>query len=158
MVFHGSRSMRADDPSRRNITTTREREKISSSYGTNWTRGKKKRSTNRFHGRSSWFVAKRDLPKSRGRDVDHKRHVKTAFLSKRNQCPGKGKQRNRVSYITCPRWGWLPSNIGWRHKSVVKLWINFTVSRGVRKWKTGSIPRWRRIFWSKQSHGVALYR
>ena len=56
---------------------------------------------------------RRDLPKSRGRDVDHKRHIKTTLLSKqcrgnihdRNQCPGKGKQRNRVSYITCSRWG-----------------------------------------------------
>ena len=59
------------------------------------------------------IVSTGDLPKSLGRDVDHKRHIKTTLLSKqcrgnihdRNQCPGKGKQRNRVSYITCSRWG-----------------------------------------------------
>ena len=54
---------------------------------------------------------------------------KTTLLSKqcrgnihdRNQCPGKGKQRNRVSHITCSGWCRLPSNISRRHKSMVEL-------------------------------------
>ena len=166
MVFRGSRSMRTDGFSGRFVVTTREREKVSFPHGTNWTRGKTECATNRFHGGSSWPVPRRDLPKSRGRDVDHKWHIKTTLLSKqcrgnihdRNQCPGKGKQRNRVSHITCSGRCRLPSNISRRHESMVELWIDATVSRGIRGWKTGSIFGWRRIFWSKQSRGVALYR